>query len=143
MPLPLFSVERHTNFHIEKEDRRRPEAHVHKRSTCSDGPIPISAMMPGPYVHIHVYLRTYIHICVAHQVTVRVCRKFSITGRKGRVGLLRTRGRTLGAARNTVGNTCNRGSWSCSRGVRHGLGCFVARVHHKIGSHYCSRAVVH
>lgn len=41
---------------------------------------------------------------------LRVCRKFSITRRR-RAGLLRARGRTLGAARNTVGNTWLRSTW--------------------------------
>lgn len=49
---------------------------------------------------------------------LRVCRKFSITRRRRRrrrrAGLLRARGRTLGAARNTVGNTWLRSTWVCS-----------------------------
>lgn len=52
----------------------------------------------------------------AAEGSLRVCRKFSITRRRRRrrAGLLRARGRTLGAARNTVGNTWLGSTRPCS-----------------------------
>lgn len=82
--------------------RRSPEQiFISRRPWCThgfDGPIAISGR--------------------ATEGLLRVCRKFSITRRRRRrrrrAGLLRARGRTLGAARNTVGNTWLRSTWVCS-----------------------------